>query len=116
MLDPAASAKSAVLCTHNHAVDDLNAKALDMLNKAHAQQHQQPLHIHTLAAETIVKDDRDANILDGMQPNHDFLKLCSESGLPPHDLQLANGAAAMIIRNLSPHPHQWYPRRHLQRQ
>jgi ATP-dependent DNA helicase PIF1 len=85
-------------------VDDLNARALDMLKAAHTQQHPQqpPLHIHTLAAETIVKDNRDANILDGMQPNDDFLKLCSESGVPPHDLQLANGAAAMIVRNLNP--------------
>lgn len=42
VLGPAASAKCAVLCMYNHAVDELNEKANDMLADPHKQLHPRP--------------------------------------------------------------------------
>ena len=92
-----ACADAGVLCTTNATVDEINARAL--LLKTESTPHHP---IHVLHATTLIKDYRDAEILDGMQPNDDFLQLCSKSGVPPHDLKLAVGLVCMLMRNIAP--------------
>lgn len=93
---PAECATAGVLCTLNITVDDLNARALGQLCELTGAQEE------VRVGSTCIKDYQDAEILDGVQPNEDFLQLCGTSGVPPHRLHLAVGAVCMIVRNLSP--------------
>ena len=92
-----ACADAGVLCTKNATVDDINARALALMVESNPQYPVRILH-----ATTLIKDYRDAEILDGGQPNDDFLQMCSKSGVPPHKLELAVGAVCMLVRNIAP--------------
>ena len=92
-----ACAEAGVLCTKNATVDDINARALALKVESSPQ-----FPVRTLHATTLIKDYRDAEILDGMEPNDDFLQMCSKSGVPPHKLELAVGVVSMLVRNIAP--------------
>jgi hypothetical protein len=77
-------------------VDEMNVHALARLV---AEQPDHPKH--DLTARTELKDFQGADVLDGIQPNEDFLTMCSSPGVPPHRLSLAVGAVVLITRNLS---------------
>ena len=97
LTDARACGKSGVLCPTNAGVDALNRQAL---RKKVELQPECP--VRRLVGVTTIKDTKDADINDGVAPSDDWLRLCDGKGVPPHELDLCEGAVCMLMRNIAP--------------
>lgn len=95
--DGKACGRSGVLCTTNRAVDAINQQALLMKVQADPQHP-----VHELHGITEVKDTKDADVNDGVEPSQDWLNMLDGKGVPPHTLRLCVGAVCMVMRNIAP--------------
>ena len=85
--DPEWLAARGILATKNTTVDILNDKIMEEL----------PGETITLRSVDSVADDNNATLY-----SPEFLNSLNISGLPPHKMNLKNGAPIMLLRNLDP--------------
>ena len=97
LTDAKACGRSGVLCTTNQAVDRINAEALRLKVLADPNSP-----VVELTGITEVKDTKDADVNDGVEPSQDWLNMLDGKGVPPHKLRLCVGAVCMLMRNIAP--------------
>ena len=58
--------------------------------------------VKELCSVTEVKDTKDTDINNGVEPTQDWLDMLDGKGVPPHKLRLCGGAVCRLMRNIAP--------------